>query len=128
MSGQEIAQMKLLNNKILKKVLVVLIVFCIYLFIPPVKRTINQMVFYLSMLNIDALKSYILSFGVWAPVISFILMILQAIVAPLPAFLITFTNAALFGWVKGAILSWSSSMAGAALCFFIARFLGRNSV
>ena len=45
-----------------------------------------------------------------------------------PAFLITFANAALFGWVWGAILSWSSAMAGAALCFFIAKFLGRDVV
>lgn len=33
-----------------------------------------------------------------------------------------------FGWVKGAILSWSSAMAGAALCFFLARALGRDAV
>ncbi len=86
------------------------------------------MVYYLSMLDLESLKKYILSFGVWAPIVSFILMILQSIVAPLPAFLITFANAALFGWVKGAILSWTSAMAGAALCFYIARFLGRDTV
>ena len=55
-------------------------------------------------------------------------MILQSIAAPLPAFVITFANAALFGWVKGAILSWSSAMTGAALCFYIAKFLGRSTV
>ncbi|WP_255640441.1 TVP38/TMEM64 family protein [Clostridioides sp. ZZV15-6388] len=86
------------------------------------------MIFYLSMLNLDAIKEYILSFGVWAPIISFALMILQSIAAPLPAFLITFANAALFGWVNGAILSWVSAMAGAAICFVIGRFLGRDVV
>ncbi|MEG2787523.1 MAG: TVP38/TMEM64 family protein [Romboutsia sp.] len=104
------------------------LIICIYLYVVPVNRFINQMVFYLSMLDLESLKQYILSFGVWAPIISFILMILQSIAAPLPAFLITFANAALFGWVKGAILSWISSMAGAALCFYIARFLGRDMV
>ena len=54
------------------------------------------------------------------------LMILQSIAAPLPAFLITFANANLFGWWQGAILSWTSAMAGAAICFFIARILGRD--
>jgi uncharacterized membrane protein YdjX (TVP38/TMEM64 family) len=44
-------------------------------------------------------------------------MILQAVVAPLPAFLITFANASLFGAFWGAALSWTSAMAGAALCF-----------
>ena len=55
-------------------------------------------------------------------------MILQSVAAPLPAFVITFANAALFGWINGAILSWSSAMAGAALCFYIAKFLGRDTV
>ena len=81
---------------------------------------------YLVALDMEGLKEYILSFGVWAPIISFLLMILQSIAAPLPAFVITFANAALFGWVKGAILSWSSAMAGAAACFYIARILGRD--
>ncbi len=44
------------------------------------------------------------------------------------SFLITLSNAAIFGWFKGAILSWSSAMAGAALCFYIARGLGRDAV
>jgi uncharacterized membrane protein YdjX (TVP38/TMEM64 family) len=55
-------------------------------------------------------------------------MIFQAIVAPLPAFLITFSNAAIFGWGFGAVLSWSSAMAGAAVCFGISRLYGRNTV
>ena len=55
-------------------------------------------------------------------------MILQAIAAPLPAFLITFANASLFSAFWGGLLSWTSSMAGAALCFFIARVMGREVV
>lgn len=42
--------------------------------------------------------------------------------------MITFANAAIFGWWQGAILSWTSSMAGAVLCFYIARGLGRDVV
>ena len=99
-----------------------------YLFIPQVNSVINKMTSYLVALDMEGLKEYILSFGVWAPIISFLLMILQSIAAPLPAFVITFANAALFGWVKGAILSWSSAMTGAALCFYIAKFLGRSTV
>lgn len=83
---------------------------------------------YLVKLDMEGLKEYILSFGIWGPVVSFLLMILQSVAAPLPAFVITFANAALFGWVYGAILSWSSAMAGAAICFYLAKFLGRNTV
>lgn len=110
------------------KIGAVILVIGIYLFVGPINRFVNQMVFYLSMLNLESLKQYILSFGIWAPIISFTLMILQSVAAPLPAFLITFANAALFGWVKGAILSWTSAMAGATVCFYIARFLGRDVV
>lgn len=116
------------KKSLILKIGVLLLIICIYLFVGPVNRFINQMIFYLSMLNLESLKQYILSFGIWAPIISFTLMILQSVAAPLPAFLITFANAALFGWVKGAILSWISAMAGAALCFYIARFLGRDTV
>jgi len=81
-----------------------------------------------STLDVAQVKAYILSFGILAPIVSFVLMVFQSVMAPLPAFLITFANAGLFGWVKGAILSWSSAMAGAALCFYIARFFGREVV
>jgi uncharacterized membrane protein YdjX (TVP38/TMEM64 family) len=88
----------------------------------------NQAVSTLSKVNVQAAKDYILSFGIWAPVVSFLLMVIQSVAAPLPAFIITFANAGLFGWIKGAILSWSSAMAGAALCYAIARIYGRSVV
>ncbi len=94
----------------------------------PLRDTIEQLFFLFGMYDVDYIKGYILSFGLWAPIISFLLMVFQSVVAPLPAFLITFANAALFGWIKGALLSWVSAMAGALLCFFIARCLGRSTV
>ncbi|MBB6696308.1 TVP38/TMEM64 family protein [Clostridium algidicarnis] len=86
------------------------------------------MVSVLLKLNVESAKDYILSFGIWAPIISFLLMILQSIAAPLPAFIITFANAGLFGWWQGAILSWVSAMVGAVLCFYISKLLGREAV
>lgn len=107
---------------------IIIVLVCIYAFIPAVNNTINKIVFYLTTLDLEGLKEYILSFGIWAPIVSFLLMVLQSVAAPLPAFVITFANAALFGWVNGAILSWTSSMVGALICFYIARFLGRDTV
>lgn len=77
---------------------------------------------------INGFRDYLLTFGVWAPAVSALLMVFQAVVAPLPAFIITFTNGLLFGWVWGAALSWSSAMLGAIVCFWIARTLGRPVV
>ena len=78
--------------------------------------------------SIETAREYIASYGALAPVVSAILMVFQSVIAPLPAFLITFANGLLFGVWWGAALSWSSAMLGAALCFFIARLLGRPIV
>ncbi len=76
----------------------------------------------------EAMRAYIASYGILAPLVSALLMILQSLVAPLPAFLITFVNGLLFGVWWGAALSWGSAMLGAGLCFYIARYLGRSLV
>lgn len=94
----------------------------------PSRDALLQAVAVLTNLDIAPVRDYLLSFGFWAPFISFLLMILQSVAAPLPAFLLTFANAALFGWFWGAVLSWTSAMAGAALCFWLARFYGRGVV
>ncbi len=106
----------------------ILIALALLICIKPIRDQLKESIFILSAINVDMLRGYILSFGIWAPLVSFFLMILQSIIAPLPAFIITFANAGLFGWVNGAILSWTSSMAGAILCFYIAKFLGRDVV
>lgn len=97
----------------------------IYFFVQPVKTTINNIFILFSTLDIEEIKSYISTFGILAPIVSFLLMVFQSLIAPLPAFLITFANASIFGWVKGALLSWSSAMVGASLCFFISKAYGR---
>lgn len=104
----------------------VIIIIGAYFVIPSVKTTFNSIVLMFKSGDFTVVGEFIKSYGPYAMAISFMLMILQSIAAPLPAFLITFANANLFGWWQGAILSWISSMAGASLCFFIARILGRD--
>lgn len=115
------------RSTILKVVLPVIAVGA-YFTIPSFQQFVNSATASLSSMKVESVKAYILSFGILAPIASFLLMVFQSVVAPLPAFLITFANAGLFGWVKGAILSWSSAMAGAVLCFFIAKWYGRQVV
>jgi len=100
----------------------------LYLSVPSVNDFITNAAAVLGSANVDAVIAYIRSFGGWAMAFSFCLMVFSSLIAPLPAFMITLSNAAIFGWWKGAILSWSSAMVGAALCFFIARGLGRDVV
>jgi uncharacterized membrane protein YdjX (TVP38/TMEM64 family) len=110
------------------KLLIVMIPILLYFLVGPIHTGVNQAFVMLSKVDVAIIKDYILSFGIWAPIISFLLMVFQSLIAPLPAFIITFANAGLFGWWQGAILSWSSAMAGAALCFWIAKYFGRNAV
>ena len=99
-----------------------------YFTIPSLNNGLNNAFSTISKLDTAIVIEYLRSYGNLAIVVSFTLMVLQSIAAPIPAFLITLSNAAIFGWWQGAILSWSSAMAGAALCFFIARVLGRDAV
>lgn len=109
-------------------ILVVLLTFLAYQFIPAIHQTMNKILAAFASGDFTVVRDFVESYGVYAAAVSFLLMILQSIAAPLPAFLLTFANANLFGWWKGAILSWSSAMAGAAVCFYIARILGRDIV
>lgn len=106
----------------------ILIAILIYIFVPSVNRGLNAIMKMFATGDFEVVKAFVASYGIYAAIVSFLLMVLQSIVAPLPAFLITFANANLFGWWKGAILSWSSAMVGAGLCFYIARILGRDVV
>ena len=108
--------------------LVIALVLVIYLAVPAVNSSVNQAMAVLGSANLDAVAAYIRSFGAYAMAFSFVLMVFSSLIAPLPAFMITLSNAAIFGWWQGAILSWSSAMAGAALCFFLARGLGRDVI
>ena len=106
----------------------VIAVVALYFLYAPFRAFLKEVFRVFATGDFQKLKDFVASYGPYAAAISFLLMVLQSVVAPLPAFLITFANAALFGFWKGALLSWSSAMVGAALCFFIARSLGREAV
>lgn len=100
----------------------------VYVFVPSVNEWINKVLATFATGDFTDVRAFVESYGTYAAAVSFFLMVLTSVVAPLPAFVITFANASLFGWWQGAILSWSSAMAGAALCFAIGRILGRDVV
>lgn len=109
-------------------IILLLLALMAWVWIPAVSDFLRQNLAAFATVDQHALENFIRSWGTQAAVVSFFLMILQAIIAPLPAFLITFANASLFGAFWGGVLSWTSAMAGATLCFFIARILGRSAV
>lgn len=111
-----------------KIVILAIAVICVavYFLVPSVNSAMNRVFGMFASGDFDVVRDFVASYGAYAAAVSFFLMIFQSVAAPLPAFLLTLANANLFGWWQGAVLSWSSAMAGAAVCFFIARILGRD--
>lgn len=123
--------MSKLNKRTLARILLILFILLAavgFYFVPGIRSKVTQVLMLFRSMSVESIVGYLQSFGVWAVVISFLLMMFQSIIAPLPAFLITFANAAVFGWWQGALLSWTSAMAGALVCFYIARIAGRDIV
>lgn len=107
---------------------IILVSILLYFFNPYVNELINNIFIMFSTGDFKVVRDFIDEYGTYAMLVSAGLMVFQSVVAPLPAFLITFANANLFGWWQGAILSWSSAMLGAIICFYISRILGRDVV
>lgn len=76
----------------------------------------------------EAIRAYLLSFGAWAPVISVLLMLLQAVATPVPSALVVFANGLAFGVFWGGLLSLFGQTLAATACFWFARSLGRKPV
>lgn len=72
-------------------ILLLLTILCLglYFTIPSIQTQLNLAVSILCSLNLESVIAYLREFGVYAALISFLLMILQSIIAPIPAFLIT---------------------------------------
>ena len=100
----------------------------LYLLAGGFRSEVNQALGLLGRGDITGLRDYILSYGLWAPVASIFLMVLQALVAPVPSFLITFANGLAFGVFWGWMLSLFGHVLAAAVCFWISRSLGRLPV
>jgi len=100
----------------------------LYLFSPVFRAEAQQAFALLAEADIEGVKEYLLGFGAWAPIVSGSLMVLQALFVPLPALVITLANGMLFGTMWGALLSWSSAMVGAIVCYYISRLFGQPVV
>ncbi len=100
----------------------------LYALLPAFRSEVDRAAAILGRGDVAGLRDYILSYGLWAPAVSTLLMVLQALMAPLPAFLLAFANGLAFGALWGGALSLASATLAAAVCFWVARSLGRRPV
>ena len=79
--------------------LVVLFAFVLtFFFVPQVNRIMKEIFRVFATGDFRVLRDFVAHYGGYAALVSFLLMVFQSLAAPLPAFLITFANANLFGW------------------------------
>jgi len=100
----------------------------VYFYLPGLREFIFTSLSYLHNHNFEQVRYFILAYGVWAPLISIALMVIQSLVPFVPGMAVTIANAWIFGWHLGAVYSWIGALLGAVLDFGIARWYGRPAV
>jgi len=118
-------------RRILKGIVVLLLsVVLIHIFLPDLPEKITG--FYRKFVQIyssaDSFQEFTLGFGSWAPLVFFGAHLLQIIIAPLPGNIVALVGGALFGVIKGFILSAAGQICGSLLAFYLARKFGKPLV
>ena len=97
-------------------------------FVPAVREETRAGVGLLLEADLPGLQAWAERFGIAAPLATFVLMVVQALAAPIPAVLVTWTNSLLFGPFLGGVWSIVSATFAASLCFFLARACGASLI
>lgn len=110
------------------KVGVLGLVLAAYYLVPGLREFLHDGFSFLKARDFEGLRTFILSFGMWAPVSSVLLMTVQSVFPLVPGIALTLANAWIFGWQMGSVYSWIGALCGAVLDFGIARWYGRPVV
>lgn len=76
----------------------------------------------------ERLRQAVSGAGAWAPAVFVLLLVVQAVLAPLPAPALAAAGGYLFGTLQGFVLTWLGALLGGVLCFGLSRILGRRFV
>jgi uncharacterized membrane protein YdjX (TVP38/TMEM64 family) len=93
----------------------------------PVRAGVQQVISVLIGGDAAVIGDYLRSLGPWAPIVSVGLMVTQALLAPIPNVLVVFANGLAFGVGGGLAVSLLGQTVAAAVCFWVARAVGRRS-
>lgn len=95
---------------------------------PPLRASLDEGIGAMARGDLAALRVWGQSLGPWGWVGTSVLMIVQAIAAPIPAVLVTATNSWLYGWVLGGALSIVAATVAAGICYAIGQLFGEPVV
>lgn len=95
---------------------------------PALRGEVSELVEMMARGRVDALGDRLESYGLWGPLISLGIMVLQGVLAPIPAFVVTFANGLAFGAFTGWLISLAGHALASSVSFALARRLGRRRV
>ena len=75
--------------------------------------------------NLDEVTESIRGYGLWGPVILFLLFILQAFLAFIPGQALMISSGIIYGFFGGFLLTWTSLVLGGQIAFWLSRKFGR---
>ncbi len=105
-------------------ILIILIVSMIFAYSYYSKGLIYSM----SISDSDSIIEYIGKFGIFSNIVFTFLVILESVIAPIPAVALYVAGGAFFGAFFGGVLALIGNLIGAAIAFLLARRLGREYV
>jgi uncharacterized membrane protein YdjX (TVP38/TMEM64 family) len=96
--------------------------------IPPVRAAIVPSFYFLATGQLAQFQHHLQSYGMWAPVISIMLMIAEALMIPITAAIIMVANGLVFGFWYGMLVSFIGGFLGAVCAYSIGRRFGRAAI
>ncbi len=75
--------------------------------------------------NLDAVINTIKGYGIWGPVILFVLFVLQVFIAFIPGQALMVASGYIYGFTGGILITWISLVVGGQAAFWLARQYGR---
>ena len=75
--------------------------------------------------DLNAVIKSIQGYGIWGPVVLFILFVLQVFFALIPGQALMVASGYIYGFTGGLLLTWSSLVIGGQAAFWLARHYGR---
>lgn len=99
-----------------------------YLLMPTVRASLDEGLGLLWARDVEGLRAWGGQLGWWAPLATGVLMLVQAIAAPIPAFVVTATNSFLLGPFWGGLYSIATATVAAIICYELARWIGEPLV
>lgn len=100
-------------------------IFLLYYLVPEIQSFCKNILEILRSANIEEMKNFLISYGIWMPIMSILIMIFQSLFPFIPGMVITLANSWLFGWQLGALYSWIGALLGAIIDFLLSRFYGK---